>query len=227
MEPPDTPDRPVSCTNPIITNTANDSNEEDLRHPSVVPAAGRGNSDDGSSWINPSANQLLNACKRKNKPMEDKDKNAVALIHGEVIEKTWEAVLAYERLHYHQCKCPKLLSFEGLSEKPSLKAKLLNKMGYALPWDRHDWIVDRCGTQIRYIIDYHHGFAQSQPYIIDCRPDLKRFSNMMDRFTIQYRTFKYKHFHKTAPQEASTPNAAGHSHQFLTDLIQTKESKET
>ena len=68
MEPPDTVDRPVSCTNPIDTQSyAND--EEDMRHPSLVPAAGRGNSEDGKSWINPSANQLLNACQRKNKQL--------------------------------------------------------------------------------------------------------------------------------------------------------------
>jgi Cytochrome c/c1 heme lyase len=24
------------------------------------------------------------------------------------------------------------------------------------PFDRHDWIVDRCGTEVRYIIDYYH-----------------------------------------------------------------------
>eukprot|EP00058_Branchiostoma_floridae_P026618 XP_002612109.1 hypothetical protein BRAFLDRAFT_108880 [Branchiostoma floridae] len=26
---------------------------------------------------------------------------------------------------------------------------------YELPFDRHDWIVDRCGKQVRYIIDYY------------------------------------------------------------------------
>ena len=126
--------------------------------------------------------------------MEEKDKISVAHIHGDVIAETWNAVLKYENLHYHKCKCPKLASFEGLYGKPSFKAKLLNKMGYPLPWDRHDWIVDRCGQEIRYIIDYHHGLGtkEHQQYIIDCRPDMKRFSNIMDRLTIQFRALRYK-----------------------------------
>ena len=28
---------------------------------------------------------------------------------------------------------------------------------YELPFDRHDWIVDRCGKHVRYIIDYYDG----------------------------------------------------------------------
>ncbi|CAF0767687.1 unnamed protein product [Didymodactylos carnosus] len=28
-------------------------------------------------------------------------------------------------------------------------------MGYKLPFDRHDWIIDRCGKSVRYIIDYY------------------------------------------------------------------------
>jgi len=28
---------------------------------------------------------------------------------------------------------------------------------YQLPFDRHDWVIDRCGKQVRYIIDYYDG----------------------------------------------------------------------
>mgnify|MGYP002379614640 CR=1 FL=1 len=28
---------------------------------------------------------------------------------------------------------------------------------YKLPFDRHDWIVDRCGTEVRYVIDFYQG----------------------------------------------------------------------
>ena len=74
MEPPDTQDIPIIITSsqqcihhPIHDDHYDDDN--DIRHPSKVPAAGRGNSQDGKYWINPSANQLLNACKRKNKQL--------------------------------------------------------------------------------------------------------------------------------------------------------------
>merc|ERR1712078_871576 len=31
------------------------------------------------------------------------------------------------------------------------------------PFDRHDWTIDRCGTQVRYIIDYYHDEENSAP----------------------------------------------------------------
>jgi len=33
----------------------------------------------------------------------------------------------------------------------------LNFLGFKLPFDRHDWVVDRCGTDVRYIIDFYNG----------------------------------------------------------------------
>ena len=38
----------------------------------------------------------------------------------------------------------------------SMKARFVNGvLGGPLPFDRHDWVVDRCGKEIRYIIDYY------------------------------------------------------------------------
>ena len=87
-------------------------------------------------------------------------------------------MLEYERLHCDTCDPAKvsLLRFQGrpfeLSPKARLKTALgttappmgLNPhwirysggMGLGLaprPFDRHDWTVDRCGTEARYIID--------------------------------------------------------------------------
>ncbi len=28
-------------------------------------------------------------------------------------------------------------------------------MGGPLPFDRHDWTVDRCGKEVRYVIDFY------------------------------------------------------------------------
>lgn len=46
---------------------------------------------------------------------------------------------------------------------------------YAAPFDRHDWVVDRCGVQTRYIIDFYTGHSQSTPsnnlsFYLDVRP---------------------------------------------------------
>lgn len=39
----------------------------------------------------------------------------------------------------------------GRPQEFSPKARLLNLLGYRLPFDRHDWVVDRCGEEVRYV----------------------------------------------------------------------------
>ena len=34
-------------------------------------------------------------------------------------------------------------------------ARLMSWVGAPLPFDRHDWYVDRCGTEVRYGIDFY------------------------------------------------------------------------
>jgi cytochrome c heme-lyase len=46
---------------------------------------------------------------------------------------------------------------------------------YTAPFDRHDWVVDRCGTRVRYIIDFYAGksaFAGMPSFYLDVRPAL-------------------------------------------------------
>lgn len=59
----------------------------------------------------------------------------------------------------------------------SPKARLNTLMGYAAPFDRHDWIVDRCGTQVEYIIDFYAGRDEGKGngklnFFLDVRPKL-------------------------------------------------------
>ncbi len=35
-------------------------------------------------------------------------------------------------------------------------ARMRALLGDSLPFDRHDWVVDRNGRQVRYVIDYYH-----------------------------------------------------------------------
>ena len=46
-----------------------------------IPATGRGNSDDGQRWLNPSPYQLHRALKRKGKPIAKEDAYDVSEIH--------------------------------------------------------------------------------------------------------------------------------------------------
>lgn len=57
---------------------------------------------------------------------------------------------------------PRLYSFTGLSTKMSPKARLNTLLGYTAPFDRHDWVIDRCGTKVEYVIDFYAGKPQKQ-----------------------------------------------------------------
>jgi cytochrome c heme-lyase len=57
------------------------------------------------------------------------------------------------------------------------KARWNTLMGYQPPFDRHDWIVDRCGTQVEYVIDFYSGKDEGKPgkslnFYLDVRPKL-------------------------------------------------------
>lgn len=73
-------------------------------------------------------------------------------------ESTWKQILEWEKLHpvTGEGKEPRLLRFLGRPDELSPKARLKALFGHAEPFDRHDWIVDRGGEEVRYIIDYYH-----------------------------------------------------------------------
>ena len=63
------------------------------------------------------------------------------------------------------CTGPKLLSFRGLGSSTSSlspKAWFNSLLGYTTPFDRHDWVVQRCdGTEVEYVIDFYTGSNSS------------------------------------------------------------------
>lgn len=53
-----------------------------------------------------------------------------------------------------------------------------------MPFDRHDWIVDRCGKDVRYIIDYYDGGSPDENFrfaLLDVRPAMDSVGNVYDR----------------------------------------------
>jgi cytochrome c heme-lyase len=115
---------------------------------------------------------------------------SVVAIHNAVNEQTWRHILFWERLHAHHCKCPKLKRFQGRPKEFSPKALMLNWLGYKLPFDRHDWYVDRCGQEVRYIIDFYSGQA-SRPaegtgMYLDVRPALDSLGALIDRIRMVF-----------------------------------------
>lgn len=63
---------------------------------------------------------------------------------------------------------------------------------YELPFDRHDWIVDRCGRNVRYVIDYYDGGPvneHGQFALLDVRPALDSSEAFWDRAKVAWLRF--------------------------------------
>lgn len=53
------------------------------------------------------------------------------------------------------------------------KARINTILGYMSPFDRHDWVIDRCGTRVDYVIDFYAGRADGKAgpsFYLDVRP---------------------------------------------------------
>lgn len=88
----------------------------------------------------------------------------------------------------------RLKSFGGKASSYSPRARFRNLLGYELPFDRHDWIVDRNGKEVRYIIDYYDGGAVDAKYqfaIIDVRPAMDSFENVWDRMKVTWLRWRH------------------------------------
>lgn len=143
------------------------------------------------AWLYPSPQMFYNAMRRKGWDPREEDMTAVVSIHNAVNERSWSQVLEWERLHESECQRPRLARFRGRPTDLSPKARMMSWLGYKLPFDRHDWIVDRCGTEVRYVIDFYQGEVpqgadahhQAPPsaFFLDVRPALDSFGSAYDR----------------------------------------------
>ncbi|KAF8862304.1 cytochrome c and c1 heme-lyase, partial [Acephala macrosclerotiorum] len=162
------------------------------REISSIPRASPVNNDEGAkpangekesgvstsgNWIYPSEKMFFEAMKRKGYSSEAKDMKTIVPIHNAVNERAWKEIKEWERPWGSEEKCggPKLHSFLGLSTTLSPKARFNTLLGYTRPFDRHDWVVDRCGTRIEYIIDFYAGKDEGKGklnFFLDVRPKL-------------------------------------------------------
>lgn len=64
-------------------------------------------------------------------------------------------------------------------------AQLVQHNSAPKPFDRHDWVIDRCGKEVRYVIDYYGGeddVVNDVPvFHLDVRPALDSVESAMDR----------------------------------------------
>lgn len=181
---------------------------------SNIPKA---DSEEGQTWVYPSQQMFWNAMLRKGwkwkeEELKPKDMDDIIRIHNFNNEKAWQEILLWESYRHPECATPKLRSFKGAAKKFTPRARFRSLLGYELPFDRHDWMVDRCGREVHYVIDYYDG-GPADPKtgdfaLLDVRPALDSFSNFWDRLVVGYGRKKAEMFGRGSlsnpPQSAST-----------------------
>lgn len=101
---------------------------------------------DGTSrWVYPSPQMFYNALRRKGKATGDEEEHmdAVVAIHNNMNERTWNAVLEWEKRHCDECKHPTLARFMGRPTELSVEAWARYLRSGEKPFDRHDWFINR------------------------------------------------------------------------------------
>lgn len=138
-----------------------------------------------SNWIYPSQKQFFEAMKRKQWNPEVNDMKTVVPIHNAVNERAWSHILQWEHLNYQdaitKCGGIKLTSFKGDSKKLTPRAWFNSTiLGYEKPFDRHDWVIDRCGIEIPYVIDFYSGNGKGAgaSFYLDVRPKINSWEGI-------------------------------------------------
>ena len=168
------------------------------------------------NWIYPSEKQFFEALMRKgNTPGSTSYPSELATsvasiipIHNAVNERAWQQILDWENKApstdpgSKKCGGPKLYSFRGLGVDPqflSPRARINGWLGYQHPFDRHDWVVERCGGErVEYVIDFYQGKTNAggdKPdglsanaasgklsFYLDVRPKLNTYEGWRMRF---------------------------------------------
>lgn len=151
-----------------------------------------GSDEKSGNWIYPSEKMFFDAMKRKGHGAEAADMRTVVPIHNAVNEKAWAEIKEWEKPYEKDGSCPggpRLHSFTGLSSNMSPKARLNTLLGYTAPFDRHDWVVDRCGTKVEYVIDFYAGSSKAGggraqgkvSFYLDVRPKLNSWEGVKMR----------------------------------------------
>ncbi|KAL8708688.1 MAG: hypothetical protein Q9225_007568 [Loekoesia sp. 1 TL-2023] len=139
-----------------------------------------GSEQNSGNWIYPSEKMFFDAMKRKSFSPKEEDMSAIVPIHNAVNERAWSMIKEWEssspRLKALNASCggPKLRSFSGDASKLSPKARVMGWLGYQGPFDRHDWVVERCegGGSVEYVIDFYKGRGDGLAFYLDVRPKL-------------------------------------------------------
>ncbi|RKO92828.1 cytochrome c/c1 heme-lyase [Blyttiomyces helicus] len=136
------------------------------------------------NWMYPSPQQFYNALKRKGWETPEHEIEGMVDIHNFLNEGCWQEILEWEKEFHCDCNDIKLSRFQGRPQELTPKARFFTWFGVEKPFDRHDWTIDRCGTEVRYIIDYYSApdVAPGVPaFNVDVRPALDSPGAAFDR----------------------------------------------
>ncbi|KAF8228948.1 cytochrome c and c1 heme-lyase [Tricholoma matsutake] len=139
-----------------------------------------------ANWVYPSEAQFFAAMARKNHNPQPTDMKTIVPIHNAVNERAWAEIMKWEAGRGGEaCGGVKLVNFKGRPNERSLRARWKVLLGYSPPFDRHDWVVDRCGIQTRYIIDFYTGHipapSSNLSFYLDVRPALDNWESVKMR----------------------------------------------
>ncbi|KAJ3352850.1 holocytochrome c synthase [Allomyces javanicus] len=145
---------------------------------------------DGDAWVYPSPQQFYNALRRKGWETPEGEIEVMVDIHNHLNEEAWGEILKWEAMHKDECKNARLLRLRGRPNDLSPKAWFAGWYhGSPRPFDRHDWFVDRCGKQVRYVIDYYSGPDEGDTpvFFLDVRPAVDSPTAAFDRMRAAFR----------------------------------------
>lgn len=160
---------PKAESTPTLTSTSS---------PSSTPT-------DDPNWVYPSEAQFFRAMLRKHQaglyqpgatPPNPADMQTIVPIHNAVNEKAWAEVLKWEAGQGgDKCGGIRLVSFKGRPKERTPRAWINVALGYTAPFDRHDWVINRCGEEVRYVIDFYSGRPATS---IQASPDMPSAGNL-------------------------------------------------
>mmetsp|Transcript_41063 Transcript_41063/g.41946 ORF Transcript_41063/g.41946 Transcript_41063/m.41946 type:complete len:303 (+) Transcript_41063:157-1065(+) len=182
-------------------NKSDASQKKDLRKIRAVSSIPKGDivpahqPENVERWVYPSEQQYFNAMRKKGYNPQEEDVPVILAIHNMVNEEAWSRIKEWESLH--DCNNIKLARFTGRPKDLSPKAFLRSLIGYSLPFDRHDWHIDRNGQEVRYVIDFYKGTKSKSTnekdgiapitMHMDVRPALDSFTALYDRVYVSMR----------------------------------------
>lgn len=175
-------------------NQNNDPLAETLsaaREASTIPKADITADTNDTNWQYPSPRMFYNALLRKKKSVPPEFIQDMLMVHNQLNESVWNEIVSRERILSPQCT-PKLKRFLGRPEDLSPRAWWHIKVrGGEPPFDRHDWVIDRCGREVRYVIDYYsgHHIPGEASFSVDIRPAIDSTMTALDRFKLFYHKF--------------------------------------